>query len=176
VVAFQALSDTEVLVLGSDGKLWLEHGPFGNVPPPRQQVDGNIAIGVPGSSGDTPGSPGGLDSGGLDFSFNPIVFGGGVPVGGWSNLTVRQDGTYTFSGHFHDSGATQYNMALIWAVKDSRNIIYTFEHKGQVAGTFESGSRDDDWSEDGQTMPSPKTGRTSLPPTPDKPRLMQKVT
>ena len=26
---FQALSDIEVLVLGSNGNLWLEHGPFG---------------------------------------------------------------------------------------------------------------------------------------------------
>jgi hypothetical protein len=40
--AFQALSDAEVLVLGYDGNLWLEHGPFGTVPPPRQQVDGNV--------------------------------------------------------------------------------------------------------------------------------------
>jgi hypothetical protein len=32
---FQAFSDTEVLVLGSNGNLWLERGPFGKVPPPR---------------------------------------------------------------------------------------------------------------------------------------------
>lgn len=86
----------------------------------------------------------------LSFSFNPIVFDGGVPVGGWSNLTVRHDGTFTFAGHFHDSGGTEYNMALAWAVKDSRNIVYTFGHTGHVAGTFESGSRDDDWSVDSQ--------------------------
>jgi hypothetical protein len=30
-------------VLGSDGNLWLEHGPIGTVPPTRQQVDGNVA-------------------------------------------------------------------------------------------------------------------------------------
>jgi hypothetical protein len=41
--SFQALSDTEVLVLGSDGNLWLEHGPFGTVPPPREQIDGNVS-------------------------------------------------------------------------------------------------------------------------------------
>ena len=29
---FETLSDSEVLVLGQDGNLWLEHGPF------RQQV------------------------------------------------------------------------------------------------------------------------------------------
>ena len=39
----------------------------------------------------------------LDFNFDPIVFGGGVPVGGSSHLTIRQDGSYTFSGHFHSS-------------------------------------------------------------------------
>jgi len=86
----------------------------------------------------------------LDFDFNPIVFDGGVPVGGSSHLTIRQDGTYTFSGHFHDSGATEYNVSLVWAVKDSQNMVYTFQHNGHVAGTFESGSRDDDWTNDGQ--------------------------
>lgn len=43
VRAFQALSDTEAFVLGTDGNLWLEHGPFGTVPPTRQQVDGNVS-------------------------------------------------------------------------------------------------------------------------------------
>jgi hypothetical protein len=87
----------------------------------------------------------------LDFDWNPIVFGGGVPVGGWSHLTLRQDGTYTFSGHFHDSGALEYNMALVWGVQAGQNgNLYTFEHRGHVSGTFESGSRDDDWTVDGQ--------------------------
>jgi hypothetical protein len=29
-------------VLGVDSNLWLEHQPFGNVPPSRQQVDGFV--------------------------------------------------------------------------------------------------------------------------------------
>jgi len=86
----------------------------------------------------------------LDFDWNPISFDNGVAVGGWSHLTVRKDGTYSFTGHFHDSGAFEYNMALAWAVKDANNRVYTFEHQGKVAGTFEAGSRDDDWSIDGQ--------------------------
>jgi hypothetical protein len=86
----------------------------------------------------------------LDFDWNPIVFGGGVPVGGWSHLTIREDGTYSFTGHFHDSGGTEYNMSLVWAIKDSNNQVYTFEHSGHVSGTFESGSRDDTWDVDGQ--------------------------
>jgi hypothetical protein len=84
----------------------------------------------------------------LDFDFNPIVFGGGVPVGGNAHLTIRQDGSYTFTGHFHDSGATEYKMGLVWAVKDSQNIVYTLQHSGHVSGTFESGSRNDDWTVD----------------------------
>ena len=39
---FQALSPSEIFVLGTDGKLWLEDGPFGKVPPRRRQVDGNV--------------------------------------------------------------------------------------------------------------------------------------
>ena len=84
----------------------------------------------------------------LDFDFNPIVFGGGVPVGGSAHLTIRQDGSYTFTGHFHDSGGTEYKMGLVWAVKDSQNIVYTFQHSGHVSGTFEPGSRNDDWTVD----------------------------
>ena len=86
----------------------------------------------------------------LDYDFNPITFDNGVPVGGSSHLTIRQNGSYTFQGHFHDSGATEYNMALAWAVKDQREQVYTFQHVGHVSGTFESGSRDDNWVIDGQ--------------------------
>jgi hypothetical protein len=86
----------------------------------------------------------------LDFDWNPIVFDSGVAVGGFAHLTIRSDGTYSFSGHFHDSGGLEYNVYLVWAVKDSRNQVYTFQHRGHVSGTFESGSRDDDWSNDAQ--------------------------
>ena len=43
VKAFQAMQFQDfVWVLGSDDKLWLEQGPFGTVPPSRQQVDANV--------------------------------------------------------------------------------------------------------------------------------------
>jgi hypothetical protein len=86
----------------------------------------------------------------LDWDSGAISFDNGVPVGGSSHLTLRKDGTYTFSGHFHDSGATEYNMTLAWGVADSQHRVYTFSHSGHVAGTFEPGSRDDTWSVDGQ--------------------------
>jgi Repeat of unknown function (DUF346) len=55
----------------------------------------------------------------IHFDDDSIVFEEGVPVGGFAHLTLRYDGTYTFSGHFHDSGATEYNVGLVWAVKDA---------------------------------------------------------
>lgn len=39
---FQGLDVENVVVLGTDQNLWLEHGPFGNLPPTRQQIDGNV--------------------------------------------------------------------------------------------------------------------------------------
>ncbi len=41
--AFQAIALENILVLGSDGSLWYEQAPFGNVPPARQQVDAHVS-------------------------------------------------------------------------------------------------------------------------------------
>ena len=43
-VTFQALSANQMLVRGSDGKLWLEQSPWGTVPPSRVQVDASVSI------------------------------------------------------------------------------------------------------------------------------------
>jgi len=39
VFTFQALDNSHVVVLGTDGKLWLEQGPFGKVPPRRLEIN-----------------------------------------------------------------------------------------------------------------------------------------
>ena len=85
--------------------------------------------------------------GALEFNFAPIVF-GGTPVGGNAHVTLRQDGSFVFSRHFRDSGAPDFNDAIVAAIKDSQNIGYTFQHTGHMSGTFSSGSRDDDWRVD----------------------------
>jgi hypothetical protein len=41
-VAFDAYDSDHIYVLGGDGNLWLEQGPWGKVPPSRQLVDGNV--------------------------------------------------------------------------------------------------------------------------------------
>ena len=78
-----------------------------------------------------------------------IAFSGGVPVGGYSQLTLHRDGSYNFSGHFHVSGAPSYNTGLVYAVRSGNGTVYTFVHHGRVHGTFEAGSRDDDWGDSG---------------------------
>ena len=90
-----------------------------------------------------------LDSppGNITLQSGPIVFDNGVPVGGWSNLTIQPDGSYVFEGHLHDSGFPSYNGAVVWAVKDNlTNTAYTFGSSGHMAGTIESGSRDWNWN------------------------------
>jgi len=90
-----------------------------------------------------------------------ITFPDGVPVGGWANLTLFSNGAYNFSGHFHVSGALSYDTAIVWAVKSSDGSVYLFTHSGRVHGTFESGSRDDNWNDAG-TNPALAAGWTTI--------------
>ena len=75
-----------------------------------------------------------------------ITFNGGVPVGGFAQLTLFQSGNFNFNGHFHVSGAPSYNVGFAVGVRSSRGVLYTFLKSGHLAGTFEPGSRDFDWS------------------------------
>ena len=93
-----------------------------------------------GTSPPPPDSLGPLQTGGITFS-------GGVPVGGSAQLSLWSDGSYVFEGSFHDSGFPSYNDTLVIVVKDVlTNTAYTFSHSGHMAGTVESGSRDDSWN------------------------------
>jgi len=79
-----------------------------------------------------------------------IVFGGGVPVGGWTQMVVFPDGSYNYSGHLHVSGATSYTVSVAWALTTgSGHPSFVMPAKGRVHGTFEPGSRDFDWNRSG---------------------------
>ena len=80
-----------------------------------------------------------------EFVASSITFPDGVPVGGNSKLTIRADGSYTFEGHFHVSGAGCWDESLLWVVRTESGRVFTFTHEGKLSGTFCSGSRDDDW-------------------------------
>jgi hypothetical protein len=96
---------------------------------------------------DTPPPPPVLEKIELDTGY--IAFSGGVPVGGYSHLSLFPNGAFSFTGHFHVSGAPSYDTQLVWVVLSSGGTALTFSHKGRVHGTFEAGSRDDDWGDSG---------------------------
>jgi hypothetical protein len=70
-------------------------------------------------------------------------------VGGWAQLTLFQNGAYSFAGDFHDSGFPSYDDSFSWGVVSSSGILFTFSHSGHMAGTIEPGSRDDSWNNQG---------------------------
>jgi hypothetical protein len=72
-----------------------------------------------------------------------------APVGGWSNLSLWPDGAYQFSGHLHVSGAPSYDDSVVWVVASCAGTAFVFSHTGRLHGTFEKGSRDDDWGDTG---------------------------
>jgi hypothetical protein len=90
----------------------------------------------------------------LRWDYDSIAFPGDVPVGGNVHLILYSDGTYEFTGHFHDSGGLSYDTLLVFVVKDANNQAYTFIHKNHVGGSIFWGGgdsrRNDDWSEKGQ--------------------------
>ncbi|MFF9849683.1 hypothetical protein [Streptomyces litmocidini] len=75
-----------------------------------------------------------------------VTFGGGVPVGGWYSLSVFPSGSYSYSGHMHDSGAPSYDFAGVCVVRFGNGTTFVFQTSGRMHGTFESGSRDYNWS------------------------------
>jgi len=86
----------------------------------------------------------------LVFDSGAIVFGTGIAAGGSAHVTVAPDGSAHFQGGMHDSGAAAYNYSVACVLVDADHRAYTFAHTGNIAGTFESGSRDDPWDSPGQ--------------------------
>jgi hypothetical protein len=82
------------------------------------------------------------------LSSGSITFGGGVPVGGWANVSVFPDGSYNFNGHFHDSGFPDYNVSVLFALRSSIGQVFTFGTSGHMCGTdpFCTDSRDFDFN------------------------------
>ncbi|WP_416984497.1 hypothetical protein [Streptomyces sp. T028] len=90
-----------------------------------------------------------------------VTFSGGVPVGGWTSLTLNRNGTYNWSGHMHDSGGTSYNYSGVCVVRFSSGTAFVFETRGRVHGTFDSGSRDYNWNKSGYNRALPSVWNAS---------------
>jgi hypothetical protein len=70
-----------------------------------------------------------------------ISFSGGVPIGGSAHLTLQQDGSYKFVGHFHKSSIVPFDYGVVLTVLDIDNRLYTFGHKY----SFGTGVADDNF-------------------------------
>jgi hypothetical protein len=79
-----------------------------------------------------------------------VVTPSGTALGGWVEMTLRSDGSYTFSGHMHDSGWDPYDFR-VRAVVSAADVAVAAQHSGHTDGTgsapFGSPNRDNDWSE-----------------------------
>jgi hypothetical protein len=84
------------------------------------------------------------------FNAPNINFDNGVPVGGSMSLALFQDGGFSFSGHFHDSGGISYIVEGVWVIVSDSGKAFTFGAKGSVYGTFEPGSRNWDFAQNGK--------------------------
>ncbi|MER7457754.1 hypothetical protein [Micromonospora sp. NPDC126480] len=73
----------------------------------------------------------------------------GTALGGWTELTIRSDGTSTFRGHMHGSGLDAYAFRIGVLVRSVNGTITIAALKsGQVGGTFDATPRDFDWQEE----------------------------
>ena len=73
----------------------------------------------------------------------------GTALGGTVTMTLKSNGDFTTQFHMHDSGATGYSFQVhaIWTTPGG--ITVAAAHSGSVGGTFTSGSRDDDHTDNG---------------------------
>ncbi|HEX4815227.1 MAG TPA: hypothetical protein VFV66_20990 [Nonomuraea sp.] len=90
-----------------------------------------------------------------------VRFGGGIPVGGWTKLTLSSAGTYAWSGHLRDSGAPSFNHSSVCIVRFSSGTAFVFKSSGRMHGTFESGSRNHDWNKQGSYQALAQAWRAS---------------
>jgi len=71
----------------------------------------------------------------------PLTFRGGVPVGGWANVAMFPDGHFSFSGHFHNSGAPRYGVSVVVWIRSKTGRVFAFGISGKMGG-LTGGSRD----------------------------------
>jgi hypothetical protein len=149
---FAGLDATAAYVLGTDGNLWLENGPWGTVPPARQHVDGNVAavqalsataayvLGTDGNLwlengpwGTVPPARQHVDGNVSIRERASITYNHSVDLGadaghiaGPVNLTITSDGSYNFSGQLNNSGASSYTVNVIVAAVSKKGMVFTF--------------------------------------------------
>jgi hypothetical protein len=74
---------------------------------------------------------------------------GWAPIRGWVDISAKRDGTYTFSGHMHNSGAIniRFTLATALVAPNGQSFAFSVENK-RLDGTevLIDRDRDFDWS------------------------------
>jgi hypothetical protein len=73
----------------------------------------------------------------------------GTALGGFAEVVIRNDGSYTFRGHMHGSGFDPYDFRIGFFLP-TPIITLADTFTGRVGGTIGGGPRDRDWDQPGQ--------------------------
>jgi len=81
----------------------------------------------------------------------------GTALGGWVDMTLRSDGSYTATFHMHDSGIPDYDFTVRAIFVMNNGMTLAAQHSGHVEGTASTGlthspRRDDTFSESGISL------------------------
>jgi LGFP repeat len=78
-----------------------------------------------------------------------VVTPAGTALGGSVTFTLRSNGTYRIHYLLHDSGAPGYDFTVRAIFVASNGLSLVGQHSGHVGGTLTTGSRDDDFTDEG---------------------------
>jgi hypothetical protein len=93
-----------------------------------------------------------------------VTFSDDTPLGGWVEFVADNSGSFTFSGHMHDSGFDPISFTIAVAIVTPPGLAYGFGFSGRCGGTISGGSRDCDWmgsptstfkDQNGNVIPNP---------------------
>ena len=88
----------------------------------------------------------------------------GAALGGEVELTLKSDGSYTFSGHMRATGFPSFAFNVVAIVRSaSGNVTLAAQHSGEVFGTDTSGDRENRWDEVGTDPVQLKQIRNTWP-------------
>lgn len=73
----------------------------------------------------------------------------GTALGGFAEVVIRNDGTYTFRGHMHGSGFDPYDFRIGFFLS-TPTITLADTFSSRVGGTIGGGPRDRDWDRPGR--------------------------
>jgi uncharacterized protein with LGFP repeats len=89
------------------------------------------------------------------FFHGDVVTPSGTALGGYVDMTMRSDGSFSVYFHMHDSGIPDYDFQVSAILAASNGMTFAIQHSGHVEGSdswslfHETLKRDDDYTENG---------------------------